>query len=527
MFYYLGFLVFFLAYIYWKISRRHVERLASKIPGIPDLPIIGSTLEILNVGYSTTPTDTFKKAYDYLTKYGRVIKLWLGPKLVVFLTDPSDVEVILSSKVHIDKTPEYGFFKPWLGDGLLISTGEKWRAHRKLIAPTFHLNVLKGFMDVFNVNSRDVVEKLNKEVGREFDVHDYMSEITVEILLETAMGVSKQNQDQNAFDYATAVMKMCNILHLRTLKLWLRSDFIFNLSKYAKSQKKLLNTIHSLTRKVIKHKKVDYNNGIRGEVPEIVEKDQTKQTVDGLSHGLRDDLDDDDDIGEKKRMAFLDFMIDASQNQVVISDEEIKEQVDTIMFEGHDTTAAASSFFLSLMGIHQDIQDKVFQELDNIFGDSDRKCTFADTLELKYMERCIMETLRLYPPVPLIGRQINEDVKLASGDYTIPKGTSVGIGLFKLHRLEEFFPEPDKFNPDNFLPEKCANRHYYAFIPFSAGPRSCVGRKYAMLKLKVLLSTILRNFRMQSNVEEKDFVLQGDIILKRKDGFRITVETRK
>lgn len=111
-------------------------------------------------------------------------------------------------------------------------------------------------------------------------------------------------------------------------------------------------------------------------------------------------------------MAFLDLMIESSQNGVVISDEEVREQVDTIMFEGHDTTAAGSSFFLSMMGIHQDIQDKVIQELDEIFGDSDRPATFADTLEMKYLERCLLETLRMYPPVPIIARQLKNDLKL-------------------------------------------------------------------------------------------------------------------
>lgn len=116
--------------------------------------------------------------------------------------------------------------------------------------------------------------------------------------------------------------------------------------------------------------------------------------------------------GEKKRMAFLDLMIESAQNGVVLNDNDIKEEVDTIMFEGHDTTAAGSSFFLSLMGLHTEIQERIVQELDEIFGDSDRPATFQDTLEMKYLERCLMETLRMYPPVPIIARKLNEDVKL-------------------------------------------------------------------------------------------------------------------
>ncbi|CAL7952372.1 unnamed protein product [Xylocopa violacea] len=518
-----------LYYIYFRVSRRHMLELAEKLPGPKGVPILGNALELLG-----SSDAIFQKVYSQSYDYGEIVKLWIGPKLVVFLYDPRDVEVILSSHVYIDKSDEYRFFKPWLGNGLLISTGHKWRAHRKLIAPTFHLNVLKTFIDLFNANSRAVVEKMRKENGKEFDCHHYMSELTVEILLETAMGVSKTTQDRSGFEYAMAVMKMCDILHLRHTKVWLRPDWLFNLTKYGKDQIKLLEIIHGLTKKVIQRKKEEYKSGKRNIIDTSADKNESKTsdaTVEGVSFGqsvgLKDDLDADDDVGEKKRQAFLDLLIEAGQNGVVLNDQEVKEQVDTIMFEGHDTTASGSSFFLAMMGCHPDIQEKVIEELDEIFGDSDRPATFQDTLQMKYLERCLLETLRLYPPVPIIGREIKTDLKLASTDLTIPAGCTVVIATIKLHRNAAIYPNPDVFNPDNFLPEKTANRHYYAYVPFSAGPRSCVGRKYAMLKLKIVLSTILRNFRVRSDLKESDFRLQADIILKRAEGFKVRLEPRK
>lgn len=186
---------------------------------------------------------------------------------------------------------------------------------------------------------------------------------------ETAMGVSKKTQDQSGYDYAMAVMKMCDILHLRHTKIWLYADWMFNLTKHAKNQEKLLDTIHGLTKKVIRNKKDAFAKGTRGSLAttsiktDDIKAKPVKSTtvVEGLSFGqssgLKDDLDvDDNDIGEKKRLAFLDLLLESAENGAIISDEEIKEQVDTIMFEGHDTTAAGSSFFLSLMGIHQHIQ---------------------------------------------------------------------------------------------------------------------------------------------------------------------------
>lgn len=543
VFFYLLIPTLLLWFVYYRMTRRRLYELAEKLPGPAGLPLLGNAME-----FTGEPHRLFQQIYTRSFEYENVVKLWIGPRLIVFLTDPRDIELILSSHVHIDKAPEYRFFKPWLGNGLLISTGEKWRAHRKLIAPTFHLHVLKSFLDLFNQNSRSVVEKMKKHDGNIFDCHDYMSECTVEILLETAMGVSKSTQDRSGFEYAMAVMKMCDILHLRHAKIWLRPELIFQLTGYGKEQVRLLDIIHNLTKKVLKRKKEEYiknKNSLTANTPvvsatvesNVEEKKEVKNAKEvksvsdkysfGQSAGLKDDLDvDDNDVGEKKRLAFLDFMIESAQNGVVLTDEEIKEQVDTIMFEGHDTTAAGSSFFLCVMGARQDIQEKCLQEIDEIFGNSDRPCTFQDTLEMKYLERCIMETLRMYPPVPIIARELQKEVKLASTDLIVPANCTVVVGTFKLHRRSDIYPNPDTFNPDNFLPENSANRHYYSFVPFSAGPRSCVGRKYAMLKLKVILSTVLRHFKVAPGIPEKDWQLQADIILKRTDGFRIRLEPR-
>lgn len=523
---------------YWQESVRPAK--GKEIPGPPTIPIVGNAHYFVNL----SSHEIFTKVIDISHLYGHVVRGWIGHKLIVLLSDPQDVELVLGSNVHIDKSDEYRFFQPWLGNGLLISTGEKWKTHRKLIAPAFHMNVLKSFIPTFNDNSKYTVGRLMKEVGKEFDVHDYMSEATVDILLETAMGSRRTSEDDEGFRYAMAVMDMCDILHKRQMHIFSRFEPFYTLTGMRQRQKKLLSIIHGMTSRVLKERLGDFNKNLTdGKLPspslqEIINRDsavdeairKAKQSKSTKTSGLRDDLDDldENDIGEKRRLAFLDLMIETSHfNPNKISNEEIKQQVDTIMFEGHDTTAAGSSFALCMLGCHQDVQDKVYAEQKAIFGDSLRDATFADTIEMKYLERVIFETLRLYPPVPIIARKINKDLKLASQNLTIPADTTVVIGTFRIHRRPDIYQNADKFDPDNFLPERAANRHYYSFIPFSAGPRSCVGRKYAMLKLKVLLSTIVRNFHVKSTVAEKDFQLQADIILKRTDGFRIKLEPRQ
>lgn len=340
------------------------------------------------------------------------------------------------------------------------------------------------------------------------------------------MGHPKTHDDHEGYEYAMAVMKLCDIIHLRHTTFYLRPDVIFKTLNIGKKHDKLVNTIHSLTEKVFRNKKNALKKSFDdGHMKKPIYVDLLTKKEDDPST-IHDDTEDQNVVGEKNRLAFLDLMLESTYCGVNITDKEIKEEVDTIMFEGHDTTAAGSSFVLCLLACHPDIQKRVYAEQKQIFGDAKRSATFSDTIQMNYLERVIFETLRMYPPVPVIAREVHENISLKSLPYTIPAGSTVVIGTMKLHRRSDIYENPNEFNPDNFLPEKTQNRHYYGFIPFSAGPRSCVGRKYAMLKLKILLSTIIRNFIVHSSCTEKDFKLQGDIILKRADGFRIRLEAR-
>lgn len=116
--------------------------------------------------------------------------------------------MVLGSNVHLEKSSEYSFFEPWLGDGLLISKGDKWRSHRKMIAPTFHQSILKTFIPVFNKNAASLIDQLrNEALDQICDIHDYMSGTTVDVLLETVMGVKKTKEATSSYKYAKAVME--------------------------------------------------------------------------------------------------------------------------------------------------------------------------------------------------------------------------------------------------------------------------------------------------------------------------------
>ncbi|XP_075236465.1 cytochrome P450 4C1-like [Lycorma delicatula] len=218
------------------------------------------------------------------------------------------------------------------------------------------------------------------------------------------------------------------------------------------------------------------------------------------------------------KLAFLDLMLGNG-----MTDNELRDETMTIIIGGQETTATELSYALLLIAMHPDVQELVHEELDYIFGNN--KYTepgLYDLNKLEYLERVIKESMRLFPALPAIGRQLEEDVKV--GDFVVPKGTDIGIFIYETHRDPDHWKDPGKFNPDNFLPENCRTRHPYSYMPFSAGLRNCIGQKYGMLQMKTVLSTLLRRYNIQpgpehSTVDKIDVIMTTT--LKSKKGFNV------
>lgn len=188
--------------------------------------------------------------------------------------------------------------------------------------------------------------------------------------------------------------------------------------------------------------------------------------------------------------------------------------------QGHDTTSMAISFTLYLLGLYKDVQDKVCDELDGIFGDDrERPATVDDLKDMRYLECVIKESHRLYPPVPLMARNVDADAEIMG--HMIPRGSTLLTMPYMLHRDRRFFPEPEEFLPDRFLPENSAGRHPYAYIPFAAGPRNCIGQRFALQEEKVVVSTVLRHFRLHSPEHRDTIRLTWALVLRPMDGLRV------
>ncbi|XP_011066201.1 PREDICTED: cytochrome P450 4C1-like [Acromyrmex echinatior] len=244
----------------------------------------------------------------------------------------------------------------------------------------------------------------------------------------------------------------------------------------------------------------------------ITERKQYHERTNGRYLKYFDDMtetDDEEIIGiKKRRLAMLDLLIAAVRNDEM-DDVDIREEVDTFVFEGHDTVAVGLTYAILLLAEHEDVQKRARNEISAIMEANGGKLTMSALNNMPYLERCLKESLRLYPSVPFISRVLSKDLQTQT--YLVPSGTIVHLNIYDIHRDPNFWPNPDVFDPDRFLLEKIQKRHPYSYLPFSAGPRNCIGQRFAMMELKAIIATLIYNFYLEPIDYLKDLQFKTDL----------------
>uniref|UniRef100_A0A8D8YBI3 Cytochrome P450 4V2 n=1 Tax=Cacopsylla melanoneura TaxID=428564 RepID=A0A8D8YBI3_9HEMI len=210
-------------------------------------------------------------------------------------------------------------------------------------------------------------------------------------------------------------------------------------------------------------------------------------------------------------------------------DSELISQIVTVIGAGQDTTKSQNIVTLLMLALHPDIQDKVQEEIDRVLGPDPDYCpTYEDLCSLEYIDMVIKESLRMFPAAPIITRDVSEDSDYGNG-LTLPGGTTVFVSIYALHRDPRFYPNPDKFDPSRWSPDLVAQRPANCFMPFSTGPRNCIGGKYAMMAMKTVLAKLLKTYRVLpseecSRVEDIGFELR--VTIKMNENSKIRLKRR-
>uniref|UniRef100_A0A914Z715 Cytochrome P450 n=1 Tax=Panagrolaimus superbus TaxID=310955 RepID=A0A914Z715_9BILA len=480
-----------IAVIYYAIYK-HLQhrRQFDGIPSPRSYPFVGHML-ITKPDSSGFIDQVMGMASLYPNK-PRIVAFWTFIMPIVMIYSPESLEPIFTNPKHLNKPFLYDLLKPWLGLGLLTKSAETWRPRRKLLTPTFHYDILKNFVYVFNKQADIMVQQIRKQLetsDEAIEIGNYVTLCALDIICETSMGKCVNAQFESESEYVVAVHRINDIIQRRQKEPWVWNDILFNLIGDGKEHKWALNVLHSFTQKVIKERREEF---------------------------LKDSM------VTSERLAFLDQLLLLEQKGE-ITVEEIQYEVDTFMFEGHDTTSAGITWACHLLGNHPEVQRKVVEELDAVIGDS-HEISYEHLSQLKYCECVIKESLRLYPSVPIFARVLGDDQEVSG--HIIPKGTQILVNPYLIHRDPSHWDNAEEFRPERFLPENCVGRNAFAFVPFSAGSRNCIGQRFALMEEKTLLASILRNFQIESVKRRDQQEFTSELILRPVGGVQLKMYPR-
>lgn len=279
------------------------------------------------------------------------------------------------------------------------------------------------------------------------------------------------------------------VVNERFLQPWLLFESIYKFTKTASEELDQKKRLNEFTRKMI------------------------KQRRDMIQSGTL--------IGRK---CLLDYMIEISNNNTDFTEDDIVDEACTFMLAGQDSVGAAVAFTLFLLAQNPKFQEKCVTEINDIFMDDQRAPTMNDLRDMRYLEMCIKEALRLCPSVPLIARKLGEEVRL--GKYTLPAGSNIFICPYATHRLPHIYPDPEKYDPERFSPQNLETRHPYAYIPFSAGPRYCIGNRFAIMEMKTVVSRLLRSYQLLPVPGKTSFHATFRITLRASGGLWVRLKPR-
>ncbi|KAI6657723.1 Cytochrome P450 4B1 [Oopsacas minuta] len=381
------------------------------------------------------------------------------------VTGPEVAQQIFNQVESKDKTFVY-MVTPWLGNGLVFSEGAIWKRNRKLLTPTFYYQSLINFVKIMNKSSDRMIEVINRDSNGKDPIEfvPLIHNMTLEVILNCicSKGSDLQlNIDTNSREmtYVEGLEKIRQGMEERFSSFFSMFDIIF----YRKNVGK------------------EFARGAK----------MTKQYIVSLIQEREENPREESDKSDYDMLDLLTRSRDEEGNG--LTQKEIIDELNTFVFAGHDTTGAASSFVFYHLAKYPELQEKCREEVLSVMGGRD-EIEWKDIAKFTYLTCFIKETMRLYPPVMFISKMLNKPFTIDG--HKIPANVSLDISPSLIHKNAKHWPDPDKFDPSRFNGENIEKHHPYAFIPFSAGSRNCIGQNFAMSEIKIITAKLLKKFQV-------------------------------
>jgi len=395
----------------------------------------------------------------FLTKcasvYGDIVPLRLGRNRVIFINDPTDIEhVLVTNAQNFTKSYIVRLLRPVLGNGLLISDGSFWRRQRRLVQPAFNHERISSYGNIMVTAANEMLS--DWQDGETRDIHKEMMRVTSRIVAKSLFGAEITDDTQDIAHAVGVVMENFSARRQSLFPIPLLVPTFSNLR---------------LQRAIRAFDKIIYGF--------IDRRRESGKDHNDLLSMLLQARDEDDGSG--------------------MTDKQLRDEALTLFLAGHETTANALSWALYLISEHEKVETKLTAELRSVVGP--RLARVEDLGSLRFTQRIILETMRLYPPAYILSRQAVRDFNL--GDFRFPGGTIVLISQWVTHRQTKYFENPNEFDPERWKDDLAKRLPRCAYFPFGMGPRSCIGASFAMMEAVLLLAMVAQRFRLKILSEPK------------------------
>jgi len=348
------------------------------------------------------------------------------------------------------------------GNGLLASEREMWQEQRKILQPLFSKEKIDSYTSTMNEQIQRRVESW--ESGETINLQVEMRRLTLDILFATLFGKELEiNEDQDIHEAATRLQDWFAPTSY-PLPTWVPTPSRYRFKKGRTKIRKIADEI----------------------------LDKKAQTV-GLNEGNNSSVDPNSNLD---LLSILVKIRQSSDKNDVLSDEQLRDQVVTLIFAGHETTASTLALSLYEIARRPDLRRRFQGEIDALSP----PISSSDLANLSITEQIIKETLRLYPPVYILPRESNHE--LAIDGYRVPEGVTVWLGIRQVHHDDRFYQDPKQFRPDRWNDDLTESIPDFAYAPFGGGPRLCIGRQFGLVEAKIGLAIIGRNYLLTHQSEQ-------------------------